>query len=440
MSTTRRTFIKNSALTASALAAAPMFSYGRDSILGANDRVNFAVLGVRSRGKAHINSIAANENTRISHICDVDDRYFEEASQLAMEKSGRKPKWEKDFRKILEDKDVDVITIATPEHWHAPMAIAALQAGKHVYLEKPSSHNPREGELVIEAQKKYGKYVQMGNQQRSSNHTQHIVKQIHDGLIGDVYYAKAWYANKRGSIGVGKEVPVPSYLDWELWQGPAPRRAYKDNVHPYNWHWFWHWGTGETLNNATHEVDVCRWALDVGHPQTITANGGRYHYEDDWEFYDTLITNFNYDGKMISWEGKSCNAAKFYNRGRGSLIVGTEGSVIVDRDGYEVLTKRGEVVDTYQSGEQNESMGTMGGGNMTHQHFGNLIAAIREGTTLHSPIDEGAVSVNMLLLSNIAWKTNRLLELDTATGRLKDKQLMEKHWGREYEPGWELKV
>ena len=165
----------------------------------------------------------------------------------------------------------------------------------------------------------------MGTQQRSSPHTIEIVDKIHDGLIGRPYYAKAWYSNTRKSIGIGKEVPVPPQLDWDLWQGPAPRRPYKDNVQPYNWHWFRIYGTGETLNNGTHEVDVCRWALGVDYPKRVTSSGGRYQFKDDWQFYDTLVTSFEYDDKMISWEGKSCQGMKFYDRDRGSTIMGTNG-------------------------------------------------------------------------------------------------------------------
>lgn len=440
MQDSRRNFIKKTSLAAGAIAAAPMISYGKNSILGANDRVNFAVLGIRSRGHAHRDSIASCKNAHVKTICDVDDRYFPEFSSKVEEQFGKKPKWEKDFRRILEDKDIDVITIATPEHWHAPMALAALQAGKHVYVEKPCAHNPAEGEMLVEAQKKYGKLVQMGNQQRSSDHTMYIIKKIREGLIGDPYYAKAWYSNKRGPIGTGKEVPVPEYLDWELWQGPAPRRAYKDNVHPYNWHWFWHWGTGETLNNGTHEVDVCRWALGVDFPKAISADGGRYHYQDDWEFYDTLITNFDYGDKMISWEGKSCNAAKFFNRGRGSQIIGTEGSVIVDRDGFVHMGLGGEVIEEYKSGQENASMGLVGGGEMTNVHFSNLIDGIRNGAKLNSPIDDAYKSVQILLLSNIAWKTGEKLELDPSNGHMLNRKYMKEYWGREYEKGWEPKV
>ena len=236
---------------------------------------------------------------------------------------GEAPVTDKDFRSILEQKDVDAITIATPDHWHTPMAIAGLQAGKHVYVEKPCSHNPAEGEMLVQAQQKYRKLVQMGTQQRSSPHTIEIVEKIHEGIIGRPYFAKAWYCNVRKSIGTGKEVPVPPQLDWDLWQGPAPRRPYKDNVQPYNWHWFRIYGTGETLNNGTHEVDVCRWALGVDYPKLVTASGGRYHFKDDWQFYDTLVTSFEYEDSMISWEGKSCQGMKYYGRDRGSTIMGT---------------------------------------------------------------------------------------------------------------------
>src|SRR3954463_15652583 len=253
--TTRREFLNVVSKGAASVAiASTARSYAQ--ILGSNDRLNFAIIGLNGRGQAHLASLKANKNAaRISHVCDVDSIILKKFADVTQQETAEAPVSEKDFRTILEHKEVDAITIATPEHWHAPMAIAGLQAGKHVYVEKPCSHNPAEGAMLVEAQKKYGKLVQMGNQQRSSPHTIEIVQKIHNGLIGQPYFAKAWYSNVRKSIGVGKEVPVPPHLDWELWQGPAPRRPYKDNLHPYNWHWFWNYGTGETLNNGTHEVD-----------------------------------------------------------------------------------------------------------------------------------------------------------------------------------------
>ena len=439
---TRRSFIKTgTALTTGAVlgtAAANAKSYGR--ILGANDRLIFAIIGLRSRGWAHLSSIAGCDNTLVTHLCDVDRRELDRMAPEAKKLFNHTPVLEKDIRILLEDRNIDVITIATPEHWHAPMAIMGLQAGKHVYLEKPSSHNQYEGELLLKAQKKYGKLIQMGNQQRSSAHTIDVIRRIHKGMIGRPYFGKAWYANTRGSIGIGKEKPVPGYLDWELWQGPAPRRPYRDNIHPYNWHWFWDWGTGEALNNGTHEVDVCRWALDAGYPEKVTASGGRYHYHDDWEFYDTLITSFEYADKMITWEGLSCQGKQYYNRGRGAMIHGSEGSVLIDRNGYIIFDYANKVVEEFNVNDANATMDLKGAGPLTTMHFQNMIKGIRRGKKLHAPIWDGNISVTMLLHSNVAWKTGRALQLDTKTGRIKDDEEAQAMCRREYEKGWEPTV
>lgn len=435
----RREFLKDIALgTAGIAVGLNAKSYAR--IIGANDRVNFAIIGLHGRAYAHLECIRQNKDTMVTHVCDVDRRELDKFAVAAEEKFNQIPIKEKDFRRILESRDVDAITIATPEHWHAHMAIMGLQAGKHVYVEKPSSHNPHEGELLVQAQKKYGKLVQLGNQQRSSDHTIEIIKKIHEGLIGKPYFGKCWYSNTRKSIGIGKVVPVPDYLDWELWQGPAPRRAYKDNIHPYNWHWFWHWGTGETLNNGSHEVDICRWALGVDYPSRITASGGRYHFKDDWEFYDTLVTSFEYDEKMITWECMSCQGKEYYGRSRGSTIHGTEGTVLIDRSGYQVFTLNDKLIDEYKTKEKTTTQDLQSIDTMTTKHFQNLINGIRVGENLHSPIEEGNISVTMLQLSNIAWKLNRTLQLNKENGHILDDNKAMELWRREYEKGWELKV
>ena len=406
-------------------------------ILGSNSRLNFAVIGLNSRGYAHLSALQANKDTAcITHVCDVDSKTMDKFAAETKRAMGEAPATQKDFRKILEQKDVDAISIASPDHWHTPMAIAGLQAGKHVYVEKPCSHNPAEGALLVEAQKKYGKVVQMGTQQRSSPHTIEIVDKIHSGLIGRAYYAKAWYSNTRKTIGTGKPAPVPAQLDWDLWQGPAPRRPYTDDVQPYNWHWFRTYGTGEALNNGTHEVDVCRWALDVDYPQRVTSTGGRYQFQDDWQFYDTLVTSFDYKDKMISWEGKSCQGMKFYNRDRGAAIMGTTGTVVVDRDGYEIYDLDGKKTSEFKTGKNTSSSDLRGADSMTDAHFKNFIGGIRSGEKLAAPIAVGNVSVTILQLSNIAWEVNRELALDTKDGKiLRDPEAM-KGWGREYEKGW----
>jgi predicted dehydrogenase len=341
---------------------------------------------------------------------------------------------------MLESKDVDAITVAAPDHWHTPMAVLGLKAGKHVYVEKPSSQNAREGELLVAAQEKYKKCVQVGDQQRSSDYSIEMIKKIHDGYIGETYLARAWYANTRLSMGTGKSAPVPENLNWDLWQGPAPRSDYKDNVHPYNWHWLRRYGTGETLNNGTHEVDVCRWALQAEFPETVSATGGRYQFKDDWQFYDTLITNFGYPDKTISWEGRCCQGMKVYDRDRGSAIMGTKGTVVIDRDGYDVFDWKGKQIDTFRTGKTTRSSDTLGIDTMTDAHFANFIGAIKTGDKLNSPIQIANVTVTMLLLSNIAYFMDRTLHLDTKNGHVKNDPEAMKLWGREYEKGWEVTV
>ena len=436
----RRTFIDGAALTvAGAAVSSTAKSYAQ--IVGANDRVNFAIIGLNGRGYAHLDALKSNaKDARITHVCDVESNILAKFVGTATKQLGYTPTAEGDYHKVLESKDVDAITIAMPDHWHAPMAVYGLKAGKHVYVEKPSSHNPREGELLIAAQKKYNKCVQVGDQQRSSDYTIKVIQQIHDGLLGDVYYAKAWYVNKRKSMGNGKPAPVPATLNWDLWQGPAPRHEYVDNVQPYNWHWLRRYGTGEALNNGTHEVDVCRWALGVEYPKFVSADAGRFNFKDDWQFYDTMNTSFDYGDKMINWEGRCCQGMKIYDRERGSSILGTKGSILIDRDGYEHYDWNGKKIDEFKTGKQTSSADTVGRDSMTDAHFLNFINAIKHGEKLNSPIPVANVSVTILQLSNIAYFTGRKLALDQKTGHvLNDAEAM-KLWGRDYEKGWEVTV
>ena len=434
--TTRREFLNTAAAGAAGLAMATTAkSYGQ--IMGSNDRLNFAVIGLNSRAYAHLSSLKANKkNARIAYVCDVESNILKKFAAATTKEMGEAPATEKDFRHILARKDVDAITIATPDHWHAPMAIAGLQAGKHVYVEKPCSHNPAEGAMLVAAQKKYGKLAQMGTQQRSSPHTIEIVDKIHNGLVGRAYMAKSWYSNTRKSIGVGKEAPVPAELDWDLWQGPAPRTPYRDNVQPYNWHWFKVWGTGETLNNGTHEVDVARWALGVDFPKEITSSGGRYAFKDDWQFYDTLVSNFKYDDKIISWECKCCNGSRVFNRDRGTVVVGETGSVLIDRDGYEIYDLKGHMTSEFKTGKETSSSDLTGRDSMTDLHFANFIAGIQKGTKLNAPVSVGNVAVTMLQLANVAWEVDRVLHIDPTTAKVQNDAQAMKLWDRDYEKGW----
>jgi predicted dehydrogenase len=435
---TRREFTGKAAAVAGLAIASSAKSYAQ--IVGANDRVNFAVMGVHGRGYAHLSALKANaQNARLAYACDVESNFLAKFAADAEKELGYKPATEWDFRKALERKDIDAISIAVPDHWHAPMAILGVEAGKHVYLEKPCSYDPNESRILLAAQEKYGKLIQIGSQQRSSPHTIKIVGDIHNGLIGTTYLAEAWYVNRRGSIGIGKEAPVPATLDWDLFQGPAPRRPYHDNYQPYNWHWFKVWGTGETLNNGSHEVDVCRWALGVDYPNSVEAAGGRYAYKDDWEFYDTLSVSWKYDDKMITWSGRSCNPLQRYGSDRGSLIFG---SVLVNRDGYVVYDLSGKAIDEFKATKApTSSTDVTGKDSMTDAHFGNLIAGIQRGEKLHAPLEIGMVGCTMLQLANYAWETKRSLKLDAANhGRIVDDPAALALTKRDYQKGWEPKI
>ncbi len=404
-----------------------------------NNKVVVAVMGLNGRGTNLAQEITNIEGMEIGYLCDVDDEALNKVMEMVVtsETQKRKPKGIKDFREALEDKDLDALVIAAPDHWHTPATLIALEAGKHVYVEKPCGHNPQEGEMLLEAEKKYGKVIQMGNQQRSAPESIQAVQEIRDGIIGRPYFGKAWYANARGSIGKGQAADPAAGLDYDLWQGPAPRQPYQSNLIHYNWHWFKHWGTGEICNNGTHEIDICRWALGVDYPTVVSSQGGRYHYDDDWEFYDTQVTSYDYeDQKSITWEGRSCNGLPVKDRGRGSIIYGTEGSVLIDRNGYEVYDMENQMIKEVVAQSEAATMDTRGGDMMTRTHLDNFRAAIVDDATLNSPIDEGHKSVLLCHLGNIAQEMKQTLSIDQANGHIKDNPEAMNHWGREYAPEW----
>src|SRR5881398_3638118 len=338
----RRKFLKTTSAAGLSLVAAPEFPAWLRS---PGDNVKVAVMGLNGRGTVLARTFARAAHAEVAYVCDVDSLVLAKAVSAVAGVQTKSPKGLGDFRKALEDKDVDALVIAAPDHWHTPAALLAMQAGKHVYVEKPCGHNPREGELLVEAQRKHQRVVQMGTQQRSAPRSMELMQAIREGIIGKPYLARAWYANTRATIGRGKVAPVPSNLDYELWQGPAPHTPYRDNVIHYNWHWFHRWGTGEICNNGTHEIDVARWALGVDYPVRVTSTGGRYHFEDDWEFPDTQEAAFEFEGgRAIAWQGRSCNPYPVENRGRGTIVHGTTGTMVVDRDGYTIYDVKEKVV------------------------------------------------------------------------------------------------
>lgn len=436
----RRNFIKTASLATIATGVSPNFMIGK-SILGANDRIHCAIAGIRSRGKAHAAAIKLQKNAKITYSCDVDDALIEEHNLWSKKNIGYVPKVEKDFRKLVERKDIDAIFIASPEHWHTPMTLMALQAGKHVYVEKPCSHNPHENEMLVAAQKKYGLKVQMGNQQRSALTSMHAIEDIRNGVIGDVFKGEAYYSNNRGSIGIGKEVPVPKTLDWDLWQGPAPRMKYKDNIHPYNWHWFRNWGTGEVHNNGTHEIDICRWALGVDLPESVTSFGGKYTYQDDWEFVDNMQVTFKYPkGKFITWTGHSRGLIKPEQPGRGVTIYGSKGTIQLDRNFYKLFDLGGNLIKSELEGVVSKTTDTRGQGGLDVNHVGNLFDAIRTEKPLTAEIKDASVSTLLCHLANMAQDAGETLHIDPKSGKVLNNSKIMRNWKREYAQGWEPTV
>ncbi|MBC7895473.1 MAG: Gfo/Idh/MocA family oxidoreductase [Cytophagaceae bacterium] len=442
LSSDRRDFIKASGTAALGLVAGvskpgPLFALGGSPA----EKVVVAVIGVNGRGVVHAQNFAKLPDSEVAYICDVDANVIAKAATAASQLQAASPKGVGDFRRILDDTSVDAIAIATPDHWHAPMTLLAMQAGKHVYLEKPSGNTPHENELLITASTKYKSLVQLGTQRRSGPHFYEAIQAIRDGAIGMPYLARAWYANTRTGIGKGRVVAVPSNLDFELWQGPAPRTAYHDNIIHYNWHWFRRWGTGEICNNGTHEIDVARWLLGVDYPTAVYSTGARHHFADDWEFPDTQEATFEFEGgKTIIWHGQSCNGQQMYGRSRGTIILGLGGSMVIDQDGYVISDLKGKVVKESAAAAKGDVLNTVGDDGLTLLHMQNFLDAIRTGTPLTAPIADGAKTGMLCHLGTIAHQTGRKLRIDPRTARIVGDADAAKLWSRTYAPGWTPKA
>ena len=447
-SISRRQFVASSIASGAALTMAARSGVSAQS---ASDKIVIAVAGVRmgqpgfsGRGPELIQKFAGVPGVEIKYVIDVDKRSLGPAAEFTEKKTGKAPKTETDFRRVLEDKDVDALLVATPDHWHAPMAILAAKAGKHVYVEKPCSHNPREGEILVEAAAKYKRVVQMGNQRRSIGNVQQMIQELHEGVIGNVFMANCFYSRRRQPIGFGKKIAPPAELDWDLWQGPAPRTAFRDNLHPYNWHWFWQWGTGEALNNGTHLLDVARWGLNVKLPTKVNSFGGRWHDVglDDWEAPDTQEIQLEFGpGKGITWFGRSTSTygAPGY-KANGIIFLGSKGTL--DYDGgisYTVYDLNNKPVKKITS-ERRTDLANSGDPGLGDNHADNFIDTIRGKAKLNAPIEEGFISTLLAQLGNISQRTGRTLETNPANGHIIGDAEAMKLWAREYEKGWEPKA
>lgn len=395
-----------------------------------NEKIVLGIMGVNGRGKAIAAGMLEQPNVEIGYICDVDERAAAAASSIVESRqAGKKPQLVTDFRRVLDDKNVDVLICAAPNHWHAPATILGCTAGKHVYVEKPCSHTAAEGEMAIEAARKNDRIVQVGTQRRTWPAIVKAINSMHEGVIGNTLYARTWYNNRRGTIGNGKNTPTPQGLDWDLWQGPSTRRDYQDNVVHYNWHWFWHWGNGELGNNGIHGIDVARWGLDVNYPSRVTASGGRHRFDDDQETPDTMMVTMDFpEGKTITWEGLSWSPLGPHDTGFGISFHGTEGSIVIRDSGYAHYDMR-----------NNEVAAEKGAGGDS-DHFADFLDAVRTGRRPNADIAESHRSSLLCHLGNIAYRTSSVVHTDSTNGHILNNPDAKALWTKEYAEGWEPKI
>ena len=383
-----------------------------------NDTVRVASVGLRGRGKSHLNAFTTLPNVDLVALCDVDQSVLKKSIQFVEERGKKAPTGYSDLRKLLEDKSIDAISIATPNHQHTLQTIWACEAGKDVYVEKPCSHNMFEARQIVAAARKYNRIVQQGSQSRSSVALQEAVQKMREGLLGDVYMARGLCFKWRNTIGRAPVEPVPAGVDYDLWLGPAPAHPFTKNRFHYNWHWFWDYGNGDLGNQGIHEVDIARWGLGVKYPTKVSAMGGHFMFDDDQETPNTITCNYEFDQggkkKMMVFEVRhwiTNNEADIHEFDK-SVKSNTIGNLFYGSNGY--LAIDGYVkYQTWLGKEQEPGPAAKQGGD----HFANFINAVRSRRReeLTAEIEEGAISTTLVHLANISYRLGRTLNFDANT-------------------------
>lgn len=424
----RREFIKTTGITAAAITGASLWTPG-SSWAGANDRIRVAVAGIRSRGKGHIHSLLEQKNVEVVALCDVDENQFPKRLKEFQERGLKKPELYTDIRKLLENKEIDAVAYATPNHWHSLSTIWACQAGKDVYVEKPLSHNIFEGRKLVEAAKKYERIVQHGAQMRSAFGIQTAMNFLHSGRLGEVYMAKGLCYKWRKTIGKTPDAPVPKGVDYDLWLGPAPKRPFSKNRFHYNWHWHWDYGNGDIGNQGIHQMDVARWGLGVGMPKKAQSMGGHYMFDDDQETANTQIATFEYpdENKMLVFEVR--HWITNHEGGIGEGPSNTVGVIFYGSEGYMTI-------DSYSGfqtffGKKREPGPSFNAGG---DHFKNWIDAIRsrKAADLTGNVEEGHISCALCHIANTAYRLGRTLEFDPKTEKYINDEEANKTISRDY--------
>jgi predicted dehydrogenase len=378
----------------------------------ANDRVRVAVVGLRGMGWGHVKGYAGLENVEVAALCDVDENILAQRNADLEEATGRRARTYTDIRRLLEAKDIDVVGIATPNHWHSLGGIWACQAGKDVYVEKPCSHNIFEGRKLVEAARRYNRIVQHGTQSRSSAGVREGIRKLREGVIGDVYMAKGLCYKWRNTIGHTPEEPAPDGVHYDLWLGPAPQRSYSRNRFHYNWHWHWDYGNGDIGNQGVHEMDMARWGLGVGLPAKVQSSGGHYMFDDDQETPNCQLATFEYPDQKKQLVFEVRHWITNHEAGLGKGESNEVGVLFLGSEGYMVM-KGGQGYRTFLGRKREPGPTRKEGGN----HFANFIQAVRSRRQedLHADIEEGHLSSALCHLANMAYRAGRTLNFDPAT-------------------------
>lgn len=376
---------------------------------GANESVNLTVIGLGGRGVDHINFLARVPGAHIAAVCDVNQAAAERAAALVEKNSGRKPKTYADMRRVFEDKDIQAVTMATPNHWHALGTVWACQAGKDVYVEKPACHNVYEGGKMVEAARRYNRMVQVGSQSRSMPFRRQAIDLLRAGIIGDIYMAKGNCFKRRKSIGKAAVEPVPAGIDWDQFLGPAPMRPFTMNRFKYNWHWFWDTGNGDIGNQGAHELDFARWALGKNMPRAVSCTGGKFAYDDDQETPNTQLATFDYGTQQLVFDVRGLPTPPEEAVMIGDIIYGTEGFMAADWAGFRVF--KGDDKQPVQEFKVDAKDAYD-----TAPHLDNFVKAVRSRRRedLNAEVAEGVASANLAHLANISYRVGRRLQFDGA--------------------------
>lgn len=437
MSDTRREFLEKSTtgVVAAASAATWLFASGSDAAEPAGgERMSVAVIGPGGMGMAHTNQLASNPAVRVAYVCDVDEQRAAKAAEAVTKGSGMAPKVVKDMRQVLDDKQIQAVWIATPDHWHAPAAILAANAGKHVYVEKPCSHNLREGRLMIDAARRNKVVMQVGTQSRSTAHVSKAIEKLKAGAIGEILVAKAWNSQLRRSIGKQKPSSPPPYLDYDLWLGPVTSRPYQSNFLHGIWRWWYDFGCGDIGNDGVHDIDIARWGLGVEtHPNRIAAMGSKSFFDDDQQHADTQYVVFEYSAaskagrpKQLIFEQRIWSP--YFQEGfeNGDAWYGTDGMLILGKTGkYQLFGPRNKLIEE-----------STGAGPDLAAHHKNFLDCIQSGQRPNADIEINHLSTSLCHLANIATRTGRVLQFDPATETISGDDQASRLLTREYRDHW----